>query len=137
MNEWIKWISRQFVYAATSFSKMSPTASLSQMRQLTLPKISCLYVQLWLPFLPGSTSALMAVFLAGRTFGFKLFPFVILFYFSFVIIFIFIIVCLYYWYFSYYFPLFLRILFYFLVILSLFYYFDPFWGSFGVSSSVE
>ena len=44
-----------------------------------------------LPFLPGSTSALVAVFLAGLTFGFILFPVVIFYYFSFVIIFIFLI----------------------------------------------
>ena len=44
-----------------------------------------------LPFLPGSTSALMAVFPAGRTFGFKLFPIVIFSYFLLVILFIFLI----------------------------------------------
>ena len=42
-----------------------------------------------LPFLPGSTSALMAVFLAGRTFGFIHFPVVIFSYYSFIILFIF------------------------------------------------
>ena len=52
------------------------------MRRLTAPKISCLMYNVRLPFLPGSTSALVAVFLAGLTFGIKLFPFVSFSYFS-------------------------------------------------------
>ena len=50
----------------------------------------------WLPFLPGSTSALVAVFLAGLTFGFILFPVAIFYYFSFIIILIFLIFIYYY-----------------------------------------
>ena len=45
-------------------------------------------------FLPGSASALVAVFFAGLTFGFKHFPFVICFYFSLVYSFYFLLLLL-------------------------------------------
>ena len=63
---------------------------------LCSPKISCFYVQVVrLPFLPGSASALMAVFSAGLTFGFKPFPFFI------CIIFPYFYFCLFVLYFSF------------------------------------
>ena len=62
------------------------------MRRLTAPKINSFYVQIGrLLFLPSSTSALVAVILAGLTFGFLLFPIFIFSYFSFVILLFFLI----------------------------------------------
>ena len=74
---------------------------------------------LWLPFLPGSTSALMAVFLAGRTFGFKLFPVAIFLIFPwlFFLFFLFFVVNFYY------FPLFEDLI----VIFAYFIIFSCFW----------
>ena len=62
------------------------------MRRLTAPKINCLMCSDRLSFLPGSTSALVAVFLAGLTFGIKLFPFVSFSYFSSWLFFLFLFI---------------------------------------------
>ena len=81
------------------------------MRRLTAPKIICFYVHYWLLLLPSSTSALMAVFLAGLTFGFNLVLFLFLLLF---LLFIFVI-----------FSLFLLLLFLFILfgLMLRFYYF--------------
>ena len=69
------------------------------MRCLTAPKIICFYVHQRLLFLPSSTSALLAVFLAGLTFGFNLVLFLLLLLF---LLFIFVIFSLFFLYFCCY-----------------------------------
>ena len=81
-----------------------------------------MYIQR-LPFLPSSTSALMAVFLARRTFGFRLFPvfivlivpFFILLIFSYFLLFIVIILFIIFLFFEDFGCYFLFILFFFLI----------------------
>ena len=62
------------------------------------PKINCSMCSVRLPFLPGSPSALVAVFSAGLTFGFKpfLFLFVLFFLFIFFIFHYFSFIFVYY-----------------------------------------
>ena len=74
----------------------------------------------WPLFLPSGTSDLMAVFLAGLTFGFILFPVVIISYFFLIIIFIFPIFVLVFIVF-----LFVRIIFIIFFVLFLFSLFEP------------